>query len=248
MSFQLIEKDGLAWIRFDHIAAPHGFSTRRGGVSTGPYQGLNLGKMSGDDLKRVAENRRLFGDAIGFPIHQTLSMLHGNAVALVTDPGQTQEADACVTDQSHVSMSVTTADCVPIAYHDPQRNVVGLAHAGWKGTLAGVAATTVEAMVARGSRAADIRVGIGPAILRCCFEVDETVARQFGDEMAVARGSGKWDVDLHEANRRVLLGAGILPGNLLTCPMCTSCHQDLYYSYRRDRQVTGRLLTAICAS
>lgn len=237
-------EQGVTWIRFPHITSPHGISTRKGGVSSGPYSSLNVGRMSGDSLELVMENRRLLGAALGFPIHQTLQMDHGCTVATVEDAAGSHKGDACVTAFPGAAMALTTADCVSLVCEDPVRGVVGLAHAGWRGTALGIAAETVAAMVSRfGSSAADIRVGIGPAILPCCFEVDWDVAEHF-PAFRLEDGA-KWRVDLHSANVAVLLGAGVPQSNIRVCGLCTSCRGDLFYSYRRDRKVTGRMVTAV---
>lgn len=242
--YELCENDsGVCWIRFKHISSPHGISTRKGGVSSGPYASLNVGRMSGDSLDLVMENRRLLGAALGFPIPQTLQMDHGCTVALVSDASCSHKGDACVSATPAVPMALTTADCVSLIYEDPVRGVVGLAHAGWRGTALGIAGETVRVMVSLGCSPGDIRVGIGPAILPCCFEVDWDVAEHF-PAFRVEAGA-KWRVDLHSANLAVLLGAGVPHSNIKACTLCTSCRTDLFYSYRRDRKVTGRMVTAV---
>lgn len=257
--YQIVEHQSAAWVAFPQLGVPHACSTRRGGESAGPYASLNLGRMSGDALEIVEANRLRFAAWMGFPIRQNLQMDHGVKVAHIVNPDEWQRswsADACITAHPRVSLSLTTADCVPIFFVDPVRPAVGLAHAGWRGTVGGIAARTVEAMVEHlGCRVSDLRVAQGPAIAACCFEVGEEVflafESEFGEEpgfcdWAQARpDSGKWHIDLHQANRVWLQRVGLAPSQLLDCDLCTSCRPDLFYSYRRDGGKTGRLLSAI---
>ncbi|MEW6283996.1 MAG: peptidoglycan editing factor PgeF [Candidatus Eremiobacterota bacterium] len=244
---------GVVYLAFRHIQAPHAFSTRLGGVSRDPYHWMNLGWKSGDDPERVRENQARFEAAVGFATPPTLEMVHGAEVAIVREPVQERlSGDACVTAVAGVGMSLTTADCVPIFYHDPVRNVVALAHAGWRGTLTGVSVTTLEAMIGRfGTAPPDVRVGIGPAIGPCCFEVDRDVAEQFEErfpeEDLVLPGGAtdKFRIDLWRANESLLRQAGVLPARIATGGFCTVCRSDLFFSYRRDRGKTGRMLACI---
>lgn len=254
-TFQLETRGQTQMITFPHIRVPHASSTRVGGFSQGPYLGLNLGRLSGDQLDPVLRNRRYFSEHVGFTVRHILQMDHGVEVAWLQQPEdvlRTWPADACITNHPQVALALTTADCVPIFFHDPEAEAVGLAHAGWRGTVAGIAQETVRAMVRQlGARPERIRVGVGPHISECCFEVGREVQQTFSQtygEVEWIRPQGredKWNIDLREANRYWLLQAGILPEHIAMCPLCTSCREDLFYSYRRDRGVTGRQLSAI---
>lgn len=246
-------REGPVWVRYPHLSAPHGFSTRLGGVSEGPYRSLNVGLSSGDDPERVRRNQQLLSQALGLPVHRLLSMEHGRRVVVVEEPGEPPRGwpgDACITARPGVSLMITTADCVPIFFHDPVRRVVGLAHAGWRGTLAGVGEATVAAMQERfGSRPGDLEVAIGPAIGPCCFEVDEDVASKFrggldGEDL-LTPVQNKWTVDLWQANRKRLVRAGVDEDKIRVSRLCTACQPDLFFSYRRDRRVTGRMAAVI---
>lgn len=246
-------------VKFPHLRVPHATSTRQGGFSEGPYASLNLGRMSGDDLEVVERNRLQFARSIGFPIRQNLQMNHGIEVAHLQNPedwGKSWQADACITAHPEVSLSLTTADCVPIFFHDPVKPAVGVAHAGWRGTVAGIAAQTVEAMIRSfSSQPGDLLVGLGPSISQCCFEVSREVfdeferefhqEPQFSERVQARPEKEKWHIDLHWANRIWLQRAGVDPSKILTCDLCTSCTQEMFYSYRRDQGRTGRLLSAI---
>jgi polyphenol oxidase len=254
LEYELEQRGSTLLVTFSHISVPHATSTRVGGFSAAPYDSLNLGKMSGDDLHVVERNRELFAELIGFPIRHNLQMTHGTEVVHIPDEESWKtpsSGDAAITANSAVSLSLTTADCVPIFFHDPEVNAVGVAHAGWRGTLAGIAARTVEAMVQQlGATPGNIRVGIGPSIGPCCFEVSADVrdpfSAHFGERPWIAaRGADKWTVDLHQANLEYLHGAGVRGEHIRVCDLCTSCRSDLFYSYRRDKGRTGRLLSAI---
>jgi YfiH family protein len=150
-----------------------------------------------------------------------------------------------MTDRLGVALLLTFADCVPILVHDPVRQVVGLGHAGWRGTIAGVGRTLVDAMVDRyGSRVADLRVGIGPSIGPCCYEVGADVAALFRgrwtDLDVVCGVDGRQRVDLWLANRLDLRGAGVRDGNITTSQICTACQVDDYFSHRQQHGGAGR--------
>lgn len=254
MSYRLVTGEhDVTTLVFEHIEVPHGFSTRRGGVSQGPFQALNLGWLTTDDKEAVRENQARFDAHVGFAAPPTLIMEHGVDVAVLEEPlgpGQRKHGDACVTDRPGLGMSLTTADCVPIFYHDPEHRAVAVAHAGWRGTVAGVAQTTLERMRERfGTRPKAVRVGIAPAIGPCCFEVDADVAEPFearfqGQDLVSKLGT-KWRINLWQANRHVLMSSGVRPDHIVVGDLCTACRQDLFFSYRRDRGQTGRMVAAI---
>lgn len=269
LEYELEQRGSGLLVTFPHLGqVPHATSTRQGGVSSGIYASLNLGLMSGDDLAVVEGNRQIFSHMLGIPIVQNLSMTHGTRVAHVRTPEDMErphDADACISNHPQVSLSLTTADCVPILYHDPKAGAVGLAHAGWRGTVNGIAARVVEEMAEKfASRPENLRVALGPAIAPCCFEVGPEVAEEFhaqygeqgwieSREPGGSRGRRepplehvmKWHIDLHQANRVWLERAGVNPGNVRSCPLCTCCRADLFYSWRRENGKTGRLLSAI---
>jgi YfiH family protein len=180
--------------------------------------------------------------------------VHGSSVYCVEDLPHADPAapcsvcgeyDALITDRPGITLLIRVADCVPIVLYDPVRRVVAALHAGWKGTVANIAAATVARMGMRyGCRARDICAGIGPSIGPCCFEVGSDVSEQFrkasfGD-MCLPADSGGIRVDLPGANRAALLRSGLLPHNIEMAGYCTACNLDVFFSYRGEKGNTGR--------
>jgi hypothetical protein len=231
----------------------HGFTTRLGGVSQGPYASLNISGKGGDAQGAVLRNRARFEALAGFSWGQLvgLNQVHSTAVLRVDRPAEAlpgEEArrfDASVTLREDLVLGVRTADCIPILLYSADPRAVGAAHAGWRGTLAGVAGATVKAMQADcGCRPDRLLAAIGPGIHACCYTVGEDVfgpfAQRFGAGVALRGGDGAGRVDLVEANRLQLLGAGLSEANIEILDFCTCCRSDLFYSFRRDHGVTGR--------
>lgn len=254
LDFELEERGESLLVTFPNLPVAHATSTRCGGFSRPPFDSLNLGLMSGDDLETVRRNRARFSEMVGFPVRQNLQMTHGVTVVHLEQLQQSlqpQEGDALITAHPEIGLSLTTADCVPLFFYDPEVPAIGLAHAGWRGTVAGIAARTVEAMTEQlGARPERLQVGLGPCLAACCFEVgpdvQEPFLSTFGEQEWIRPlRPGKWTIDLHQANLEFLRGAGVLPEHIRCCNLCTSCRADLFYSYRRDQGKTGRLLSAI---
>lgn len=187
----------------------HGFFTRRGGVSEGPYASLNCSLSGGDDRARVRENRRRAADALGLPaaaLHG-LMQVHGTAVAEVDAAGWAEgegpAADAMVTRRPGIALGIVTGDCAPVLLADGEAGVVGAAHAGWRGAAAGVLEATVAAMERLGAARARIVAAIGPCIAQASYEVgpdlrDAVLARDIADarHFAPGRRADRWQFDL----------------------------------------------------
>lgn len=225
----------------------HGFPERTGGVSTGPRASLNLGKRWGDDPALVDRNRELLAEHLGFPASalQMMRHVHGTAVWQVGEAlPEPAEFDGLVTDQVGPVLTTFAADCVPILFADPVARVCGSAHAGWRGTVAGVAPQVVARMVALGSRPGDIRVALGPSIGPCCFEVGPEVVTAFRDRFGdapglVVPGPNKDHVDLRVALAAGLVEVGVAREHIDAGPPCTRCEAERFFSYRRDGQAGG---------
>lgn len=178
-------------------------------------------------------------------VHQ----IHSNLVHRATEPGYVADGDALVTDLPGLLLEIRTADCMPVLLIDPVRRAVGIAHAGWRGTVSGIAARTVQYMVAElGCQLVDIQAACGPSIGPCCFEVGPEVAAQF-EPSAVVRAPlpapGRVTVDLLQANKTQLFDAGLAPELIFQASACTVCDPHQFHSYRRDRDQSGRLVSGI---
>ncbi len=235
----------------------HGFSTRRGGVSTGRYATLNVGGKWGDDPEHVAHNRRRLAAAGGFEWARlyTARQVHGARVALVVDGTLPErvaetEADVVVSAVPGAVVGVYTADCVPILLTDGEGRVAA-AHAGWRGTVAGVANAAVEALVSIGAERERLRAALGPSICARCFEVGDEVAAAFealAPSSVIRHADGRRPhVDLWEANRRVLAAAGVPERAIDATPPCTMCEPERFFSFRRDGEGIGQHLSFVAA-
>ena len=193
----ITQKQGqLEYLTAQGISVPHCFTTRRGGVSTGIFDSLNLGNHRGDREENVAENYRRVCGALGFdPSRLVLTwQTHSDIVRTVTaadraglDHRNYPQCDALITRDPGVALMIFTADCTPILFHDPVTGAVGAAHAGWRGTALGIAEKTVRAMRDRfGCDPANIRAAIGPNIAQCCFETDRDVPDAMTDALGQA--------------------------------------------------------------
>lgn len=242
----------------------HGFTTRFGGISSGDYGSLNLGLHVGDDQDAVLENRRRVCQALDVDFKNLVAgnQVHGDEIMVVTKEhlGRGHDSmeralpnvDALITNQVGVPLSSYYADCVPLFFLDPVNMVVGLAHAGWKGTVSSIAAKTVAKMnLEYGSKPADILAGIGPSIGACCYIVGNQVierlssAFNFWHELVKNCGDDHWMLDLWETNRRVLLAAGLKDENIAVAGICTSCNSDFLFSHRASGGSAGRMASLI---
>ena len=231
----------------------HAVMGRIGGVSEGAYRSLNVGGSVGDDPSAVAENLCRIYAALGWHREDVVSghQVHGDRVHRVsaTDAGRTIPAtDALISDVPGILLLGRYADCVPVLLFDPVRGVVGLAHAGWRGTVQGIAAKTVAAMVSSyGCSVRDVRAVIGPSIGPCCFEVGQEVLaafqRSFPDPEDAIVDMGRQRVNLWRANTVQLERSGV--GAIALAELCTACHVDRFYSHRREHGETGRFAVAI---
>ncbi len=261
--------DGVAFLQFPALSdldfLNHAFSTRIGGVSKNEYKSMNLNFKRGDDPECVMENYRIFCKAAGFDFDSLVSSSqdHNTFVRNVTKAdcgiGITREhdipsVDALITNEPGVTLVTHYADCTPIYFADPEKKVIALAHAGWRGTISKIGEIVVEKMVSDyGCDPMDIIAVIGPAIGFCCYEVDTPVYEEFASltELKPAYftkslGHGKYLIDLKEANRRMLLDAGLMSINITISDVCTKCNSGLLYSHRASGGKRGGLVAMMC--
>ena len=217
-----------------------GFTTRRGGVSRAPYDTLNLGRSTADDLAAVSENRRRLLTALGLDPERlaTAGQIHGADTLTVAAPGLAGPGDALVTTRRGLVLAVTAADCLPLLLAGA--GGVAAVHAGWRGAAAGVAEAALRALsAAAGCAPGQVTAHFGPCIRDCCYEVGEEVAARF-PAAAVRRAEAALRLSVPEAVRLRLLEAGVAPEAIHDTGACTACDPEWYYSHRRDRGVTGR--------
>jgi YfiH family protein len=227
----------------------HGFTTRDGGSSRGPFRSLNLSTSVGDDPVRVEENWERLRQATGL-VFARVRQVHGCRVVEADSGAQPgEEADAVISAVPGVAASVAVADCVPLLIADPRSGSAAAVHAGWRGTLDRVAAEGVHALVKRhGARPSDLLAAIGPSIGPCCFEVSRELAIRFRDQLGAAAGNPRSSgsrADLWLANEQILKGAGLARRRIEVLGRCTSCEDDVFFSHRRDQGRTGRHLAFI---
>jgi YfiH family protein len=286
--------DGVRYTQFElyqqFSALQHGVFMRTGGQSAPPYHGLNTIKRGEDTGENVVRNRQLALQALDLAHLPAVTLWQVHEADVITyQPHETwrtdwanmsyydrawtqaeaRKGDALITHERGVSMALSFADCVPITFYDPIQHVIGIAHGGWRGTARGIVVATVEAMYEQfGSQAADVHVGIGPAIGPCCYEVSEQVQRIFMGQDAfpvhptaerhrdIVRTSASFAVqdlgdkqslrlDLQETNRQQLLQAGLSANHIEIMRTCTSCNTDRYFSHRAEQGQTGRFAVVI---
>ena len=229
-------------LRCAAIAAPHLFSTTD----------LELRNVDGPLAAGWDQLAASLGVRAGSVLRP--KQVHGNAVTIVSElppeakDVRAQAADIMMTANTGIAIAVQAADCVPLLFEDRRSGAVASAHAGWRGTAAGVARTTVSEMELRfGARAADLVVAIGPSIGPCCYRVGEELLAAFGSggRRWFFRISGGWMLNLWSANKDQLLEAGVADENIHVAELCTAMHPDLFPSFRRDGDRAGRLAAAI---
>jgi hypothetical protein len=252
-----IETGGPVYYQFEQWADQpnlrHGVFTRLGGVSAAPWASLNVGALVGDDPDAVERNAALMFDALTVDAERacTVWQVHGNKVIYATerpaDRKWIDKADAIITDKIDVPLNLRFADCVPVLFYDPAKHVLGLAHAGWRGTVADVVGATVRALhEAFGSDPAHIQAAIGPSIGPDHYQVGEEVVQAVQDSFGTTNSlvkratDGTAYLDLWEANRRALVRAGVAAANIEVSGLCTVADVAEFYSHRAEHGQTGR--------
>ena len=255
----LKNKDGLLYWQSEGISAPHLFTTRAGGVSTGEFASLNVSFVVGDDRENVLENINRIASVLGYTASDVVCSRQAHTTVCrrvgreqrgvgVFLPRFEEPADALITDEEDVLLLVRCADCTPILLHDVKNNAVAAIHSGWKGTLSNVIASTVEKMKNEfGTRGEDITAAIGACISACCFEVGEEVAALF-ENAGYGRFinySGKARIDLKAICRHQLTAQGVGENAVNVSEECTKCKSDVYFSHRAQGDKRGLLAAVI---
>ena len=249
-----------AWKELGNITA--GFTTKDGGVSTGSFHAMNLGLHVNDIAENVHENRRILANKLQKPLENWIcsEQVHAHHVEKV---GQQEKGsgvysyedgisktDGIYTSNEDVLLTSCYADCVPLYFYAPSHGMIGLAHAGWKGTVQEIAKEMIQKWNAEGISSDEIHVAIGPSIGSCCYVVDARVLTAAQEVVSGAVphqkiSDGQYAINLKEINRILCVQAGIKEEHIVMSSLCTSCEEQLFFSHRRDQGKTGRMLSFI---
>lgn len=262
--FSLQQNNNIWYGSFD-LFTRHNFLTacscRMHGLSTVVPGTLNLALHVNDAQQYVLANRQAFAEAIGVEADKftTCQQVHGYKVAVVDEAlvgsgarnfqDTIAETDALVTNLKNVPLLLFYADCVPVLLADVQTGCIGLAHAGWRGSVAEITIRTVQKMMDTfGCKPEQIIAAIGPSIGSCCYEVDDFVYQQACKyhDCFMPHGNGKYHLDLWKMNVKQLLSCGLLPEHIAVAEVCTNHNKELFCSYRAENGKTGRMGVCIC--
>jgi len=262
MVFNLIKNGELQYMTSGNIAAPHAFTTRHGGKSTGIYYSLNLRIHSDDDREALRQNYKIICGELGTTPERLVfsRQVHEDTVLAVTSADchadlfseVPYDADGLITDEKGLPLVVFVADCIPILLYDPETPAIGAVHAGWRGTVMDIAGKAVSEMCRNyGSKPENIRAAIGQGIGFCCFETGPEVPgavrkllEKDAEDFIKSKGE-KSMVDLKGVNRFLLERRGVLPSNIEVSDECTSCSNNKYWSHRATngrRGVSGAFI------
>lgn len=251
-----------SWIKqFPGLAA--GMTTKHGGASRGDYETLNLGLHVGDELSAVCSNRSKVSELVNFPLNTWVGaeQTHGIHLKKISnaDRGKgsnsyensIKDTDGFYTNEEGILLSLCFADCVPLFFIAPESRMIGIAHAGWKGTVGQIAKEMIIAWGREGINPQQISVVIGPSICEKCYIVDKHVINLVENTLVDVEilpynliDDGQYSLDLREVNKHILMKSGVPDSNILMTRYCSSC-DDEFFSHRRDQGRTGRMLSFI---
>lgn len=262
--FQLHDDSKIPLLQFQMFCdlpwIAHCFTTKAGGVSQGIYESLNLSFTRGDNKDAVIENYRRVAEAMKTTTEHivTSDQTHTANIRLVTKkdagkgvtvPRDYTDIDGLITNEPGLLLATFYADCVPLYFIDSKHRAIGLSHSGWRGTVARMGEVTIREMRrAFDTDPKDLLCAIGPSICRECYEVSEDVACEFTrafptheEEILLSKGNGKYQLDLWNANRQVLLDAGVQAEHIALTNICTCCNSDRLFSHRATKGRRGNL-------
>ncbi|WP_226578532.1 peptidoglycan editing factor PgeF [Halobacillus litoralis] len=235
-----------------------GLTTRNGGHSEPPFDTLNMGLHVSDDSEKVIRNRNRLAEELDLSMKQWIigEQVHGTKIQVVdrsmTGSGAlsldsaVQGVDGLITNETDLVLGAFYADCVPLYFYDPVAEWVGIAHAGWKGTVNGMAAEMVNALREKGCHPKNIQAVVGPSISQRHYEVDQKVMDHIPDPYkqvcAEKNAAGKYQLDLKALHKKIMIENGVPEGNIQVSGACTYEEKTLFYSHRRDQGKTGRML------
>lgn len=264
-----IIKDDLVYYKFkklnDFIEINHFVSTRIGGISNEPYNSLNLGLRTEDDINNVTENFNRLSKAVGIDINDFIiqQQCHSMNVVVIDESYKRNHNinidynltgnDAMITDKSNICLLAFGADCVPVLLYDNVKKVIGICHAGWKGTIYKIVNNTIVKMKSQfGCNPYNIIAAIGPSIGPCCYEIKDDVVgdvkniyRNYNDILIENKSKDKTYLNLWQANKSNLIESGVKESNIDMSELCTCCNPDLFFSHRQSKGITGRFVAGI---
>ncbi len=254
-------KDAVGYLTFKefekHNFINHAFSTRVGGVSNNEFKSLNLSFSRGDDEKLVRENYKIFCDALNFDPNLMVRTIqvHGNTIKKISKEDVADKnfklqvfdgTDGFITNEPGIVLTTFHADCPAVFMIDPVKKAIGLAHAGWRGTVKKISKSLVEALVDNyNSSKNDILCALGPSIGKCCFEVSKSILPEFeklgikDSYVTESENKDKINIDLLEVNRQIVLKASLPKENIFKSDVCTMCNSDLLFSHRATNGKRG---------
>lgn len=265
----LNENKGVPYLTYNRLSdidfIRHAFSTKHGGVSKGEWTSMNFAFSRGDNPENVIENYKIFSDAVGFDYNSlvTSSQDHHTYVRPVTKnecgigiwkEKDMMSVDALITNEPNVTLVTHYADCTPLFFVDTVGKAIGLAHAGWRGTVGKIGEEVIKKMTALyGTNPSNVVVAIGPAISKCCYEVDKDCAENFynlkdldNSKFIFPQNDGKYMIDLLETNRQIVMKAGVKEENIVLSDLCTKCNSDLLWSHRATNGHRGTMCAFMC--
>lgn len=234
----------------------HGFTTRKGGVSTGEFESMSLSHFRGDDINRVRKNEEILCENLGLDIKKlsstkqehtsNIEIINKTNIGIGVHFDWESGVDACITMEKNVPLLCYSADCVPILMYAEDVKAVAAVHSGWRGTNEKIAQKTVQKLKELGAHPENIYVAIGPCIGACCYEVSADVAEKFGEKYSVSKGNQKYMLDLAKVNYDLVCDTGVKKENISVSGICTSCNNDLFFSHRAQNGKSGTLGGIIC--
>lgn len=234
----------LRWDLFKGYPVNTGITTRTGGFSKPPYTTFNLALHTGDSPIDVTKNREVLCKYLNIDItdYCCVEQVHGNHIEVIEIHSKNLVCDGLITKSRKPLLNIFIADCVPIAIFDKKLNIGALCHCGWKGTYSELLPKMINMMQSDyNSNPQDILIGIGPSIGECCYNVSEDLYKKFTPEFGEGYiKKGKFFLNLKEINRKQALTCGVLEKNIEVMEYCTSCSNDLFFSYRKEGEPSGR--------
>lgn len=224
------------------------FSTRLGGFSKHPYNSLNLGFSTKDVPENVIKNRKKFFNTLNISEERIARVVqvHGDNVIIAEKSGNLGKGDGLVTDIRNIFLCGSYADCASIVVFEPNKRVVGLFHAGWRNLYGKIIEKGIEKICRiYNIKHENLLIGIGPHIKQCCFVIQKDVAELFEQKFLKKNSKGHWNLSIENILVKQLNDIGVKEENIERSDDCTSCNDEMFFSYRRSKGSTGRMLAVI---